>query len=194
MFSCNYTVAVELKHGPNRRSLVVSFRRRKPEGGYSDQGPRTHRNQHKYHHHSISLPRIAAMAREGTRSQTGHSKPRVFPVVDTAPATTRKKSTKPKTKKKAADKVKGKGPTGVTKKKAPAKKESGVVKKVSPFSPRFTLCGACRGAPPYLAGCCVRSPRSCDGIRQFCSLPNRLPSGFFVAEGAAPKEAADTTK
>jgi len=70
------------------------------------------------------------MAREGTRSQTGHSKPRVFPIVDTAPAV--KRTTKPKTTKKvAAPKAAAKGakPTGVTKKKAP-KKEGAVVKKV----------------------------------------------------------------
>ncbi|EON97207.1 hypothetical protein UCRPA7_7297 [Phaeoacremonium minimum UCRPA7] len=67
------------------------------------------------------------MAREGTRSTTGNSKPRVFPVVDTAPAVTRKKSTKPKTKKTTT--VKGAKPAGVTKKTAP-KKEGGVAKKV----------------------------------------------------------------
>lgn len=62
------------------------------------------------------------MAREGTRSQTGNSKPRVFPTVDTAPAVRR--TTKPKTTKKAAT-----APTGVSKKKAP-KKESTTAKKV----------------------------------------------------------------
>jgi hypothetical protein len=68
-----------------------------------------------------------------TRSQTGHSKPRVVPVVDTAP--TIKRTTKPKVpavkKKAAAPKTEAKGakPTGVTKKKAP-KKEDAVVKKV----------------------------------------------------------------
>lgn len=69
------------------------------------------------------------MAREGTRSQTGHSKPRVFSVVDTAPAV--KRTTKPKTTKAAAPKATAKGakPTGVTKKKAP-KKEGTVAKKV----------------------------------------------------------------
>ncbi len=71
----------------------------------------------------------SSMPREGTRSQTGHSKPRVFPVVDTAPAVKRK--TKPAAAKKdAAPKAaKGAKPTGVTKKKAP-KKETGVAKKV----------------------------------------------------------------
>ena len=77
------------------------------------------------------------MPREGTRSQTGHSKPRVFPVVDTAP--TIKRTAKPKTEKKtttttakkatAAGGAKGAKPTGVTKKKAAPKKEGGVVAK-----------------------------------------------------------------
>lgn len=68
------------------------------------------------------------MAREGTRSQTGNSKPRIFPIVDTAP--TVKRAAKPKAKK-AAPKASAK-PTGVTKKKAP-KKESSVAKKVCRF-------------------------------------------------------------
>jgi hypothetical protein len=63
------------------------------------------------------------MARE-TRSQTGNSKPRVVPVIDTAPTIKRKAAAaKPKTE------TKGAKPTGVTKKKAPAK-ESGAAKKV----------------------------------------------------------------
>lgn len=65
------------------------------------------------------------MAREGTRSATGNSKPRVFATVDTAPAVTRaprKKTASPKT-------AVAKKPTGVTKKKAP-KKESAVATKV----------------------------------------------------------------
>ena len=71
------------------------------------------------------------MPREGTRSATGNSKPRVFPVVDTAPAV--KRTVKPKPKKEAAPKVaaaKGAKPVGVTKKKAAPKKESAVAKKV----------------------------------------------------------------
>lgn len=76
------------------------------------------------------------MPREGTRSQTGNSKPRVFPVVDTAPAV--KRTTKPKPaaaeEPKAAAPAKGAKPTGVTKKAAP-KKESTVAKKAS-----FSLC------------------------------------------------------
>jgi hypothetical protein len=76
------------------------------------------------------------MPREGTRSQTGNAKPRVFPVVDTAPAV--KRTTKPKAPKKAAapKPAKAAKPTGVTKKKAAPKKE-GVAKKVcaSPFYP-----------------------------------------------------------
>ncbi|KAM0276057.1 hypothetical protein ACHAQH_007143 [Verticillium albo-atrum] len=64
------------------------------------------------------------MAREGTRSQTGHSKPRIFETVDTAPVTQRKKTTttKPAAKKAtAAPATKGSKPTGVTKKTAPKK-------------------------------------------------------------------------
>ncbi|POS72750.1 hypothetical protein DHEL01_v208859 [Diaporthe helianthi] len=54
------------------------------------------------------------MAREGTRSATGSSRPRVFQQVDTAPTIKRKPATK-----KAGVK-----PTGVTKKTAAPKKES----------------------------------------------------------------------
>ncbi|KAJ0119558.1 hypothetical protein J7T55_013761 [Diaporthe amygdali] len=60
------------------------------------------------------------MAREGTRSATGSSRPRVFQQVDTAPTIKRKPATK-----KAGAK-----PTGVTKKTAAPKKESTVAKKV----------------------------------------------------------------
>lgn len=72
------------------------------------------------------------MVREGTRSQTGHSKPRVFAQVDTEP--TIKRTTKPKTavvKKVEPTKPEAKGakPTGVTKKTA-AKKGTGAAKKV----------------------------------------------------------------
>lgn len=72
------------------------------------------------------------MAREGTRSATGNSKPRVFPVIDTEPAV--KRTTKPKVVKKVAEpkptsRAAAK-PVGVTKKKAAPKKEAGVVKKV----------------------------------------------------------------
>lgn len=59
------------------------------------------------------------MAREGTRSSTGHAAPRQFATVDTAPTIKRKPATK-----KAGSK-----PTGVTKQVAP-KKENNVVKKV----------------------------------------------------------------
>ncbi|KAK0629016.1 hypothetical protein B0T17DRAFT_174260 [Bombardia bombarda] len=78
------------------------------------------------------------MAREGTRSATGNSKPRVFPVVDTTPAI--KRTTKPKTVKKVAEPkpVKAK-PVGVTK-KAP-KKEPTVVKKVPCSPPSFAIGG-----------------------------------------------------
>ncbi|TDZ54056.1 hypothetical protein CTRI78_v006560 [Colletotrichum trifolii] len=69
------------------------------------------------------------MAREGTRSQTGNSKPRVFPVVDTAPVRkTNTTASKPKTTSTAA--AKGAKPVGITKKKAAkAKKEPTVATK-----------------------------------------------------------------
>lgn len=72
------------------------------------------------------------MAREGTRSATGNSKPRVFQTVDTAPAIARKPRAKPATTTKKA----GAKPTGVTKKTAAPKKESTVAKKARcpPFS------------------------------------------------------------
>lgn len=89
--------------------------------------------------HLISyLPVFTAdMAREGTRSATGNSKPRVFPVVDTAPTITRKKTTKPKktaaaaaTGTKPAAAAKGAKPAGVTKRKATPKPEGAAAKKV----------------------------------------------------------------
>lgn len=52
------------------------------------------------------------MAREGTRSATGNSKPRVFDTPDTAPVITRKPKTKTTTVKPAGAK-----PVGVTKTK-----------------------------------------------------------------------------
>jgi hypothetical protein len=71
-----------------------------------------------------------------TRSKTGNSKPRVIPVIDTAPTITRKAPTK----KKAAPKAEAKGakPTGVTKKKAP-KKDGAVAKVHIPFPPLTPL-------------------------------------------------------
>ncbi|KAK2041131.1 hypothetical protein LZ31DRAFT_557285 [Colletotrichum somersetense] len=65
------------------------------------------------------------MAREGTRSQTGNSKPRVFPVVDTAPvrkqnAAAPAAAKKPKTSTAASKVAK---PVGVTKKKATTAKK-----------------------------------------------------------------------
>ncbi|KAI1380228.1 hypothetical protein F4677DRAFT_441545 [Hypoxylon crocopeplum] len=74
------------------------------------------------------------MPREGTRSATGNSKPRVFQTVDTAPAI--KRTNKPKAKKaptastKVGTKVKAAKPTGVTKKKSAAPKKDGVATKV----------------------------------------------------------------
>ncbi|KAL1869690.1 hypothetical protein VTK73DRAFT_3027 [Phialemonium thermophilum] len=73
------------------------------------------------------------MAREGTRSQTGHSKPRVFSVIDTAPTIKRSKPKKKATKKESplAKITNGKlgKPTGVTKKKA-TKKDVSTTQKV----------------------------------------------------------------
>ncbi|KAK3316204.1 hypothetical protein B0H66DRAFT_604512 [Apodospora peruviana] len=73
------------------------------------------------------------MPREGTRSATGNSKPRVFPVVDTTPVIKRakavKKKAEPQPKKEKAPAVKTSKPVGVKKRAAP-KKESGVAKKV----------------------------------------------------------------
>ncbi|KAF6802702.1 hypothetical protein CSOJ01_11426 [Colletotrichum sojae] len=75
------------------------------------------------------------MAREGTRSQTGNSKPRIFPVIDTAPTrqkrTTPAASAKPKsTTTTSAATAKGAKPVGITKKKvANAKKEPTVATK-----------------------------------------------------------------
>ncbi|KAF3761740.1 hypothetical protein M406DRAFT_358084 [Cryphonectria parasitica EP155] len=62
------------------------------------------------------------MAREGTRSATGNSKPRVFPTVDTAPTISRKPRAQTSTKKEGAK------PAGVTKKKGPVK-SNGVANK-----------------------------------------------------------------
>lgn len=67
------------------------------------------------------------MAREGTRSATGNSKPRVFQTIDTAPAIARKPRAKTTTTTPATKKA-GAKPTGVTKKTAP-KKESTIAKK-----------------------------------------------------------------
>ncbi|KAI1823784.1 hypothetical protein F4861DRAFT_302241 [Xylaria intraflava] len=72
------------------------------------------------------------MAREGTRSATGNSRPRVFQTVDTAP--TIKRTTKPKAAKKttAEPVVKPVKPAGVTKKKAVAKKDGAAAKVNAP--------------------------------------------------------------
>jgi hypothetical protein len=71
------------------------------------------------------------MPREGTRSATGNSKPRVFQTIDTAPTIKRTTKPKPKTSTTAVPTAKGAKPTGITKKKAPApkaKKDSGGAK------------------------------------------------------------------
>lgn len=72
------------------------------------------------------------MAREGTRSATGNSKPRVFQTIDTAPAIARKPRAKTTTTTPATKKA-GAKPTGVTKKTAP-KKESTIAKKARNLS------------------------------------------------------------
>jgi hypothetical protein len=64
------------------------------------------------------------MAREGTRSQTGNARPRVFQTVDTAPTITRKPAAAAKP---AAAKPKAAKPAGVTK-KTTAKKPGPVAK------------------------------------------------------------------
>ena len=69
------------------------------------------------------------MAREGTRSATGNSKPRVFETVDTAPAIKRITKSKVAKKPAAESTAVASKPAGVTK-KAPAKK-NGVAAKVS---------------------------------------------------------------
>lgn len=82
-------------------------------------------------------PQVASkMPREGTRSATGNSRPRVFPTVDTAPAI--KRTTKPKAKKPAVESTaKPVKPTGVTKKVAP--KKDGAAAKVNCLSPTSSL-------------------------------------------------------
>lgn len=102
------------------------------------------------------------MAREGTRSATGNSKPRVFATVDTAPTFTRAAKAKATTTKTPATKAsvsppapkatkapatKASKPVGVTKKKAAPKGESATAKKVRPHA----------GLPPGLHGA------SCSG-------------------------------
>lgn len=70
------------------------------------------------------------MAREGTRSSTGNAKPRVIPVVDTAPVI---KRTKSKTTKKTAPESKAKkaaAKPAAKKRSAPKKETAGAAKKV----------------------------------------------------------------
>lgn len=74
------------------------------------------------------------MAREGTRSQTGNSKPRVFPVIDTAPVRKPRSSstttTADKPKKSTSATSAAAKPVGITKKKAATtKKEPTVAQK-----------------------------------------------------------------
>ncbi|KAH8598845.1 hypothetical protein B0O99DRAFT_505779 [Bisporella sp. PMI_857] len=92
------------------------------------------------------------MAREGTRSATGNSKPRIFPTItETAPTKKRASAnTGVKRGPKKATAVKGSKPVGVTKKTAPAKKTSvatkakGLVKKAEgavTANPAKKVCG-----------------------------------------------------
>ena len=67
------------------------------------------------------------MVREGTRSQTGNSRPRVFETVDTQPTI---KRTKPAGVRKTKPATAAKG-RGVTKKKAAPAKTGSAVGKVS---------------------------------------------------------------
>jgi hypothetical protein len=76
-----------------------------------------------------SFQNFLPMAREGTRSTTGSSKPRVFMQVDTAPAIKRTNRPKKRTTKTTTTST-GKKPTGVTKKRSSTKK-TGVAGKVS---------------------------------------------------------------
>ncbi|RFU35332.1 hypothetical protein B7463_g967, partial [Scytalidium lignicola] len=84
------------------------------------------------------------MAREGTRSATGHSRPRVFSVPETAPPTKRRTpaNTKAKVGAKKATVEKGNKPAGITKvkkaassKKAPAAKAKSASKKAESAVP-----------------------------------------------------------
>jgi hypothetical protein len=105
------------------------------------------------------------MAREGTRSQTGHATPRVFHHVDTAPVVVRKKPTKAKKPAAAAPPAKASKPTGVTKKKAPAKKPAPATKvcqqavlsglRPGEFPVHRELCDWRRAAPVWLLFLCL---------------------------------------
>lgn len=83
------------------------------------------------------------MAREGTRSATGNSKPRVFDTPDTAPVIARKSKTKT-----TATKPAGAKPAGVTKTKkvTPAKKARTAC--YFPRSGRFVPCSGGIGLFP----------------------------------------------
>jgi hypothetical protein len=88
------------------------------------------------------------MAREGTRSQTGHSKPRVFTNVETGPTI---KRTKPAASRKTKAVPRAGKPVGVSKKAAPAKKTS-VAAKVSPHRLRLKSHQATRVPSKALKG------------------------------------------
>lgn len=129
------------------------------------------------------------MPREGTRSATGNSKPRVFQTVDTAPAI--KRTTKPRAKKsptdtaapataaaKPAAKVKAAKPTGVTKKKAAAPKKEGVATKVCHYLFQSTAFGMSSTLPV----CSVAFPWSpyTDRIGYCCSMSSLYSSLFSM--------------
>lgn len=91
------------------------------------------------------------MAREGTRSATGNSKPRVFDTPDTAPAITRKPKAKTTTK------PAGSKPVGVTK-----------TKKTGPVSK------ACYSTPVLLP---VSAPAMRKTLRFWCTRRGCLRLG-----------------
>lgn len=80
------------------------------------------------------------MAREGTRSSTGNAKPRVIPVVDTAPVIKRTKTTKKKVV--PESKAKKAAAKPAAKKRGAPKKETaaGVAKKVCPPPLALSAC------------------------------------------------------
>ncbi|TAQ87185.1 hypothetical protein B7494_g4499 [Chlorociboria aeruginascens] len=125
------------KQSDSALSFVLIMEARWPQNNFLTTKPLNGRLQYAVPTMSTQTDK---MAREGTRSATGNSKPRIFPTVTETPATTTKKrataNSGVKRGPKKATTVKASKPTGVTKKKAPAKKTNvatkakGVVKKV----------------------------------------------------------------
>lgn len=98
------------------------------------------------------------MVREGTRSQTGNSRPRVFATVDTQPTIKRTRAGGGARKTKAAGPAATKGSgAGVTKKKTPAKKTGAAAGKVS--------CLLCYALP--LGDMCLGFVKLLWGLRGF---------------------------